>query len=72
MEVDAVETVNQQNEGTRAAIVCDGEPLDSRGTLWTVSHLREADTIARITPAIQQGRCLRVRAGVKSIAAKGR
>lgn len=65
--VDAVETVNQQIDGTRETsprtrqIVRDGEPLDSAWQRqWTVFHLRAAGTIGKITPAIQQGRYLRL------------
>ncbi|WP_393059712.1 hypothetical protein [Streptomyces sp. LN549] len=66
--VDAVETINQEIEGTRNAskqtrqILRDGKPLDTDTFpgRWTVFHLREAGTIGRITPAIQQGRYLRV------------
>lgn len=64
--VDAVETVNQEIDGTRSAsaqtrqILRDGEPLDTYAHRWTVFHLSEAGTIGRITPAIQQGRYLRV------------
>lgn len=38
----------------------DGERLDAFGTPWTIFHLREAGTIANITPSIQQGRYLRL------------
>ncbi|HEY9328832.1 MAG TPA: hypothetical protein VIS09_11435 [Streptomyces sp.] len=66
--VDAVETLNQEIDGTRSPsprtrqILRDGEPLDREPfpRRWTVFHLREAGTIGRITPAIQQGRYLRV------------
>lgn len=64
--VDAVETVNQQIDGTREAtartrqIVRDGEPLDAWQRPWTVFHLREAGAIGKITPGIQQGRYLRL------------
>lgn len=64
--VDAVETVNQQIDGTRPAsartraIVRDGERQDTFGTRWTIFHIREAGTIANITPSIKQGRYLRL------------
>lgn len=66
--VDAVETLNQEIDGTRSPspqtrqILRAGEPLDKDAFSgrWTVFHLREAGTIGRITPAIQQGRYLRV------------
>lgn len=64
--VDAVETVNQEIDGTRSAsaqtrqILRDGVPLDTYAHRWTVFHLSQAGTIGTITPAIQQGRYLRV------------
>ncbi|WP_406453262.1 hypothetical protein OG782_21220 [Streptomyces sp. NBC_00876] len=64
--VDAVETINQEIDGTRSAspqtrqILRDGEPLDRYAHRWTVFHLSEAGAIGTITPAIQQGRYLRV------------
>ncbi|MFD8690565.1 hypothetical protein [Streptomyces sp. NPDC059651] len=64
--VDAVETINQEIDGTRSAspqtrqIVRDGEPLDTYSQSWTVFHLSEAGSIGKVTPAIQQGRYLQV------------
>lgn len=65
--VDAVETVNQEIDGTRDAtaqtrqITRDGEPLDTAFPRpWTIFRLREAGTIGKITPAIHQGRYLRL------------
>ncbi|MER7728068.1 hypothetical protein [Streptomyces sp. NPDC096323] len=66
--VEAVETLNQEIDGTRSPspqtrqILRDGKPLDGDPFpgRWTVFHLKEAGTIGRITPAIQQGRYLRV------------
>lgn len=64
--VDAVETVNQEIDGTRSAstqtrqILRAGVPLDTYAHRWTVFHLSQAGTIGTITPAIQQGRYLRV------------
>ncbi|MGN5635938.1 hypothetical protein [Streptomyces sp. AC154] len=66
--VDAVETVNQEIDGTRHAsaqtrrITRDGEPL-AGGAFprpWTVFRLKEAGTIGKVTPAVQQGRYLRL------------
>ncbi|MFF1921293.1 hypothetical protein ACFVW8_12055 [Streptomyces sp. NPDC058221] len=65
--VDAVETVNQEIDGTRAAsaqtrqIKRKGEPLDTAYPRpWTVFRLREAGKIGKVTPAVQQGRYLRL------------
>ncbi|MER6119013.1 hypothetical protein [Streptomyces sp. NPDC001743] len=64
--VDAVETVNQEIDGTRSTsprtrqIVRDGEPLDAYQQKWTVFHLSEAGTIGKVSPPVQQGRYLRV------------
>ncbi|MFJ1898719.1 MULTISPECIES: hypothetical protein [unclassified Streptomyces] len=66
--VDAVETLNQEIDGTRAAsaqtrgITRDGEPLDRSPfpRPWTVFRLKEAGTIGKVTPAVHQGRYLRI------------
>ncbi|WNI30085.1 hypothetical protein [Streptomyces sp. ITFR-6] len=66
--VDAVETVNQEIDGTRPAsaqtrrITRNGEALDSNPfpRPWTVFRLKEAGTIGKVTPAVHQGRYLRI------------
>ncbi|MFG2408268.1 hypothetical protein ACGFR8_28785 [Streptomyces brevispora] len=64
--VDAVETINQNIDGTRGTtaqtrqITRDGEALDFWKRPWTVFHLREAGTIGKVSPGIQQGRYLRL------------
>ncbi|MEW1691068.1 hypothetical protein ACIQOF_37700 [Streptomyces sp. NPDC091265] len=64
--VDAVETVNQQIDGTRGPtaetrkIMRDEEPLDAWQRPWTVFYLSEAGTIGEIAPSVQQGRYLRL------------
>lgn len=64
--VQAVETVNQQIDGTRSTaaqtrlIVRDGQTLEESLRPWTVFYLSEAGTIDHVAALTQQGRYLRL------------